>query len=397
MKRKLLIIIVISLIVGIGSFFWYRTKDQDGVSKISTINSYQIMTVGTNVLEKSILATGYIEPWQEKTMSAILGGEIKKIYVQEGQYVEIGELLLELDDSQQYLEYLAAESNYEQIKITGTEMQISQAKLNFEIAEKNLQKMKIKASIPGLIEEVFTEEGEYISASSNLVRIIDDTQYKVLVDIAESEHNQIKLDQDVIVTINALGDHTYLGKVVEISNIAEESNGLVTVPITVGLNEIDQKIKSNFSADLEIVIARSADKVVVPISAVFNLQQISLKTDELKQLGDINKLPQTKIGTSNRTKPERVNNSSTQNYRSQAEQDSTKTSVEDTEEYVIKIVDGKPIPYPVVTGLHNDFQVVIDKGLELGEQILINTYQYADASSTQESTKNDSPRFKMRP
>lgn len=397
MKKRLLLIIVISLIVGIGGFFWYRAKDQDGVSKISTINSYQIMTVGTNVLEKSILATGYIEPWREKTMSAILSGEIKKIYVQEGQYVEEGELLLELDDSQQYLEYLAAKSNYEQTKITGTEMQISQAKLNLEIAEKNLQKMKIHASIPGLIEEVFAEEGDYISAGSNLVRIIDDTQYKVLVDIAESEQNQVKLDQDVIVNINALGNHSYLGKVVEVSNIAEESNGLVTVPITVGLNNIDQKIKSNFSADLEIVIARSADNIVVPISAVFSLQQISLKTDELKQLGDINNLPQTKIGTSNRTKPERINNSTPQTYRSQAEQDLTKTSVKDAEEYVIKIVDGKPIPYPVVTGLHNDFQVVIDKGLELGEQILINTYQYVDASSIQENTKNDSPRFKMRP
>lgn len=397
MKKRLLLIIFISLIIGIGSFFWYRAKDQDGVSKISTINSYQIMTVSTDVLEKSILATGYIEPWQEKTISAILSGEIKKIYVQEGQFVEAGELLVELDDSQQYLEYLAAKSNYEQIKITGTEMQTSQAQLNLEIAEKNLQKMKIKASIAGLIEEIFTEEGEHISAGSNLVRIIDDTQYKVLVDIAESEQNQINLDQDVIVTINALGDHSYLGKVVEISNIAEESNGLVTVPITVGLNHIDQKIKSNFSADLEIVIARSADKVVVPISAVFDLQQITLKTDELRQLGDINKLPQTKAGTSNRMKPERINNSTTQTYRSQAEQDLSKTSVEDAEEYVIKIVDGKPIPYPVVTGLHNDFQVVIDKGLERGEQILINTYQYVDASSTQESTKNDSPRFKMRP
>lgn len=397
MKKRLLLIIFISLIIGIGSFFWYRAKDQDGVSKISTINSYQIMTVGTDVLEKSILATGYIEPWQEKTMSAILSGEIKKIYVQEGQFVEAGELLVELDDSQQYLEYLAAKSNYEQIRITGTEMQTSQAQLNLEIAEKNLQKMKIKASIAGLIEEIFTEEGEHISAGSNLVRIIDDTQYKVLVDIAESEHNQIKLDQDVIVTINALGDHSYLGKVVEISNIAEESNGLVTVPITVGLNHIDQKIKSNFSADLEIVIARSADKVVVPISAVFDLQQISLKTDELRQLGDIHKLPQTKAGNSNRMKPERINNSTTQTYRSQAEQDLSKTSAEDAEEYVIKIVDGKPIPYPVVTGLHNDFQVVIDKGLERGEQIMINTYQYVDDSSTQESTKNDSPRFKMRP
>lgn len=164
-------------------------------------------------------------------------GQVKAIYVKQGDKVRKGQLILKLDDDVQQQNVRAiqqqlggvkaqlslARSVYERQKNLwdqqiGTEVQLLQAKTNVETLENQLKAIQaqvnaamaqanqsnVYSNVSGTIDDITTHVGETFNGNpltGGYVRIVNDADLKVTVTIPENYAGQIKKGTQVIVNI----------------------------------------------------------------------------------------------------------------------------------------------------------------------------------------------------
>jgi len=333
MKKKWIIIGVIIVIVIIAPFIWSkflnRTNGEELAEKNITIDPKMITSVKRGDLKKTVSASGYLQPADERALAFSLPGEIEEVLISEGKRVTEGEELVQLEKSQQEYNYLKAKNTYELIKTSGSESEIREQELNLKIAEKNLKDTTLRAPFTGLITEVSVKPGDYITAGTQVAYLIDDSSYKIEVSINEIDSLEIEVGQEAIITLDAFPGREFSGRVKEIHNYTQNVNGVVTLPVIVQLEETNKQFKPGFSALVEIIVSRAEGKLLVPITAILN---------------------------------------------------------RDGKQVVVKVVNNKPVFTPVKTGLSDGLYTIIEEGLAEGEEIVTNVYEFAKTDSISKAT-----------
>lgn len=149
--------------------------------------------------------SGIIKEAEEVNLPFRVAGPIKKIYVQEGDYIKRGALIAEIDPRDYQLKNRVAEAKYKQVKgeadrvielykrksvasndyekaIAGEEMVSAQLKN----AKDQLQDTKLYAPFSGYIQKVSYQEGEMVNIGMAIVSIIDISHFEVEIDLPTS-------------------------------------------------------------------------------------------------------------------------------------------------------------------------------------------------------------------
>lgn len=151
------------------------------------------------------------------------GGQVRNIYVKQGQSVKKGQLLVKLDNigMQQQIEQLTVQLNlaktiYDRRKNLwdqniGTEVELLQAKTNVENLEKQLALINeqadlsnVRAEMNGIADWVTLKVGEFFSPQSATVsgiRLVNNSDLKVTVNVPENYLDKVKEGANVRVTI----------------------------------------------------------------------------------------------------------------------------------------------------------------------------------------------------
>lgn len=320
LKKYWKIIITIILILVIGGGVYYQFFYQSNESQDQKIAQNNIFTVKKGNITKTIDGEGYIKPINEENLSfpSTSGGtKITEIYVEEGEIVEKGDILVELDKREARLNYLQKKNAFEKAKISGSKNEIEEAELNLQIAEDRIDNLTLKAPFSGLVSDVYIEEGNYYE-NGNAVTIKNTNQLKSEINIEESNFKEVSLGQKAKIELGSLPETTFIGEVTEIADEADTSGGTVTLPVTVTLNKTNEDIKINSSAQVEIIVGEVKEALIVPITAIIS---------------------------------------------------------RNNKEIVLKVVDeNKTEAVEVQTGLNNGLRIVVESGLNEGNKILLNTY-----------------------
>lgn len=325
MKRKWLIVGVIILVIAIflirNGFF--KANSDKGLTDQNiniTINPQTVMTLKKGDLRKTVSTSGYLQSVDEKILSFNLNGEVKEILINEGDKVTKGKDLIKLDKNERELNYLKIKNAYELIKINGSNSGIEETKLDLTIAAKSLEDTTLKAPFSGLITDISVKLGDYVTQGMEVAYLIDDSSYEINATVNEIDSLEIKKEQEVIIRLDAFPNREFAGKVKEIGYYTENVNGVVTLPVVIQVNKVEPEFRPGFSALLEIIVDKVEGKLLVPITAVFNQNEQAM---------------------------------------------------------VAKIIEGKAKLIPVKTGVSDGVYTVIEDGLIEGDQIMINTYQFA--------------------
>ena len=151
------------------------------------------------------------------------GGQVKGLYVKQGDYVKKGQLLMKLDDAvtRQQIEQTTVQLNlaktlYERRKNLwdqkiGTEVEVIQAKSNVDNLEKQIDLLKeqssmsnVYADLSGVAERVNIRVGEMFSPSSAAmvgITIVNTSNLKVTANVPEAYQTKVKEGTNLIVTL----------------------------------------------------------------------------------------------------------------------------------------------------------------------------------------------------
>lgn len=180
------------------------------------------------------------------------------------------------------------------------------------------------------------EEGATARENQLLISLPDTSEMIVSVSVHESAVDKVKVGQPAIVTIDAVADQSYIGRVTFIAPLPDSANQWLNPDLKVYRCEItvggaSTGLRPGMSASAEIVVDELKDAIALPIHAVY-------------RRGD---------------------------------------------RYYVYVADatGKPLVREVKIGLHNDARVAISEGLEPGEKVYLSVPPGAPQPDFPETTK----------
>ena len=180
-SNKLYLFGISILIVG---FFWWLFLSDDELKEVTTftVKSLEMSDASaTSILD----ASGYVVARRRATVSSKMTGKVLKVFIEEGMYVEEGQILAQLDDStmQADLNYSQSQLN-EAKRIFNRTQELAKDKLASQAAldaarasveglealnairKQVVQDMKILAPFSGVVVYKAAQPGEMISPVS---------------------------------------------------------------------------------------------------------------------------------------------------------------------------------------------------------------------------------------
>ena len=213
---------------------------------------------------------------------------ISEIAFQEGQYVQAGQLLVQLDDSK-LKEFLAeAEANFE-VALANfkrsrelfannlvSQQEYDQAFSQFQLNEasvrlnqRRLKDTRILAPFSGFIGQRQVSPGQVISKNTSLTWLIDLDPVKVEISIPERFLGRMQLNQTIVIRVIAYPEKTFEGKVFFISPFVDLDTR--TSLIKAEIPNPDELLKPGMFAELDLTFVVRNDSIVIPEAAIFRL------------------------------------------------------------------------------------------------------------------------------
>lgn len=268
MKRGKLLIFSIFIVVVVAGFWGYRYFRPQTQQAVSDRMVQRTMAIPRGSIVRTIGASGSISGARQANLGFALGGQVQRVLVGKGDYVEAGQVLAVMESSQQELALLKAKNALELAKIDGTASARRERELDLQIAEANLEKTKILAPFSGIVVDLAIETGESVNANSSAITLLDNSQFFVNVTVDELDMGLVSLGQRATVTVDALGGAMFHGVVSDIGYIAQASGGLVTVPVSIQIEGDYEDLRVGYSASVEIETARVDNVLKLPLEAV---------------------------------------------------------------------------------------------------------------------------------
>jgi len=294
--NKLLLLGIAVVLVG---FFWWLFLSDDELKEVTTftVKSLQMSdSSATSILD----ASGYVVARRRATVSSKVTGKVMKVFIEEGMYVEEGQLLAQLDDST-----MKADLNYSQSQLDeairvfnrtkelAKEELASQASLDAArasveglealnaVRKQVVNDMQILAPFSGVVVYKAAQPGEMISpvsagggfTNTGICTIVDMDSLEVEVDVNEAFINRVKPGQPVITNLNAYPKWDIPSEVIAIIPTADRNKA--TVKVRIALLEKDERVLPDMGSRVSFLRkVENATKetpkegVMIPLGAV---------------------------------------------------------------------------------------------------------------------------------
>jgi membrane fusion protein, multidrug efflux system len=278
------------------------TKERDAiVAKITALETDIQKLSGTTATEKAKLVevtelinqdfAHYIELQGKITTENVsyvtprgMGGQVKSIYVKEGDNVKKGQLLMKLEDGiiQQNIKQVESQlafaknifSRQENLwkEGIGTEVQYLSAKNNVEALEKQIDLVKeqlsttsVYAQVSGIVEDVSIRVGETFMGSPMAgITIVNPSSMKAVVDVPENYVSKIRKGMSVVVVVPDL-NQSFNSSISLISETINVTSRSFVAESKVGGNK---DLKPNQIAVVKILDHEAKNAIVIPVETV---------------------------------------------------------------------------------------------------------------------------------
>jgi len=394
--KKLLIVLGVVVVLAVVVFASLRGG---GDAKGAEVD---VEAVARREIRRVVKASGVVDPRVKVNISAHVIAKIERLYVEEGDEVEAGEPVLELerenftaarDDWRARLAQARTSVRQAEVELADRRLRqrraeqlfergivseqdrdvaeiatsaaaaaldqaresVAQAQANLAKAEDDLRKTTIYAPLTGRVIDLNAEEGEVVvsgtmnNPASVIATLADLSELLADVDVDETEIVYVAVGQEAKLVVDALPDQPFTGHVVEVgsSGFSRADQPDVTFfKVKVLFDQPGGALKPAMSVRAEIVTAVNDETLAVPIQSVVQRPPVDDEDGEEIQV-------------------------------------------------VFVVADGVASQRPVDTGISDATHVEITSGLEAGEPVVSGPYRTlrdlddGDAVKVEEEMEDD--------
>jgi HlyD family secretion protein len=182
--------------------------------------------------------------------------------------------------AQENLNDLVEDVTIQEMQVEAANQSVLQADQSVELArqslaeaQRQLDEATIMAPFDGVVASVMVKEGDNIPSPSmvptTIVHLVDPGYMELVVEIDEIDIPLLKLDQEAMITIDALPDSEFKGYVTAVYPMPMEVAGVVLYDVRLSLEVPENSgIKIGMSASADVVIEKHTDVLIVPSRAV---------------------------------------------------------------------------------------------------------------------------------
>ncbi len=161
-----------------------------------------------------------------------------------------------------------AHQNYQTWKGGPNPDEVESVQAAIAAAEAALSQSWIEAPFGGTITRSEPKPGDKIASGDPAFRIDDLTAMFVDVSVSEVDIDLVQVGQPAKVTFDALRGREFLGEVVEVAPVSQDEETAVNFTVSVQLKDPDPSVRPGMTAEVEIIISRKAEALLIPNEAV---------------------------------------------------------------------------------------------------------------------------------
>lgn len=261
-----------------------KAKDKDP-AEADTAVPVEVQPLRRAAMIAVYSGTAPIEAHEEAEVVAKVGGEVRQIFVEEGDVVKAGQVLARLDGDRLRLEVAQTEANLRKLERDyNRQLELSQkglvAKGTAENAKFDLDALRaaydsgrlelsytdIRAPIDGVVSARYIKLGNTIAQNAPTFRVTDLDPLVAYVHIPEKEFRKLAPQQTAEIVVDALGGERFAGAISRISPTVDPKTG--TFRARVEVPDPSRRLKPGMFGRVNIVYERREDALQLPRAAI---------------------------------------------------------------------------------------------------------------------------------
>jgi HlyD family secretion protein/macrolide-specific efflux system membrane fusion protein len=269
-----------------------------------------ITTVKRADLPIEVLETGKVQPREKVEIKSKVAGQVQKVFVDAGDHVKKGQLLLQLDPTDYERDVAKTEADVAAAKnalefselqlqrrenglkergvaqmdvdtaaadVKAKKVAVQTATVAYNAASDRLHYTRITSPMDGTVTERGIQPGEVVTPGVQatfegkaLLTISDLSTLIVKADLNQIDVARVQLGQKVTVTLDALPGKSYDATITKIApaSITPKDKQVDVFPVEATLAKADTAIKPGMTADVRIHIDKKTNVLSLPIEAV---------------------------------------------------------------------------------------------------------------------------------
>jgi membrane fusion protein, multidrug efflux system len=231
--------------------------------------------------------TATLDAEADAEVVAKVGGEVRRILVEEGDHVKAGQILAVLDDRElrlQAAQTRAALAKSErdfnrQVELhekglvsagafEGLKYDLDNQRAANDIASLSLSYSEIRAPFAGIVSERHVKLGQEIATGTSVFRVTDPTPLKAAVYVPERELARLKPGQAASISVDALAGRSFPATVKLVAPTVDSATA--TFKVTLEVADPKGDLKPGMFARVGIVFERRAEALTIPRIALLD-------------------------------------------------------------------------------------------------------------------------------
>jgi membrane fusion protein (multidrug efflux system) len=241
-------------------------------------------------INASYSGTAALEAEQEADVVSKASGVLLKLYAEEGQRVQAGQLLAQIDPSsaayqlaQSQAQLRKAQTTYERAskaiqKQLIPQQEYEQDKYDMEAqaaatrgAQLQLSWTRITAPISGVISRRMMKQGNLVQANQAIFHIVDMHPLTATLNVPERELGMLKPGQPLTLAVDALPGRQFAGSIQRIAPVVDASSGTFRVTCVFDNTAAgNEPLRPGMFGRIDIVYDQRRDALVIPRSALID-------------------------------------------------------------------------------------------------------------------------------
>ena len=211
---------------------------------------------------------------------------VSEVLVEEGDRVERGQVLAELDKRetlaslrQQEIQVSQYETDYDRarrgfeagvtprMEYDNARFAYEQGKANLESQRIQLEHLTVEAPMSGIVTEVIARPGMMMSSGTPVCTIVDPDTYQLVINPPEREMRRLREGQTAAVRLDAAPDRTFTATVSRVNPSVDPASGTVRTTLLFEDASAEDLLESAF-ARVQLVMTTREDALLIPRDAI---------------------------------------------------------------------------------------------------------------------------------